>query len=118
MQAGDAAADPFHAHETPSSPNTESPPQPRNNKFPVERFLTVFAVASLATVPALVTIFIGNVLNNIPTIITGAFLFLIAAFIWCIAYCFMLYWLYRASLSAILLYFKNRRNAKNRVPKM
>ena len=56
-----------------------------------ELFLTIFAGATVATVPAVAVIGIGLFLSHRPLLIAGGVLFIVASLVWLAAY-FVLMW--------------------------
>ena len=58
-----------------------------------DRFLTLFAAATVATLPAAILIGLGYYLNNREMVFAGVVLFIIATALWLVAYLTVAWWI-------------------------
>ena len=58
-----------------------------------ELFLTIFAGATVATVPAVAVMGIGVFLSHRPLLIAGGVLFIVASLVWLAAYLAVIWWI-------------------------
>ena len=73
----------------PKSAPSRQDPRGRN-----ERFLTLFAVATVATVPAAILIGLGYYLEKQEILFAGVILFTIASVLWLVAYLTVAWWIF------------------------
>ena len=96
-------ADMPNASPMPSTEEGSHPPEaPSRLSFTTERFLNIFAAATVLTIPAFLVFAIGYLIDNTPTLIAGTIMFLIAFTAWWIAYTLMAYWLLKISWNKIV----------------
>ena len=69
-----------------------------------EAFLTIFAAATLATIPAFVVTSVGILLSHRPTLLSGVVLFILSLSMWLATYLVMTWWM----ISAIALSVRRR----------
>ena len=69
-----------------------------------EAFLTIFAAATLASVPAFVVISVGIFLSHRPTLVSGVALFILSISMWLATYLVVTWWM----ISVIALLVRRR----------
>ena len=94
MRVGDAAPDNVSPEPNPSVEHG-GPDAPGGSSFwraRRERFLTIFAVATVMTVPSLAVLFVGSYFENNPIVWFGSAMLVVAVIAWWVAYAVVARW--------------------------